>query len=72
MNKIIDFNEKLKAQQEQTEINKSKTFFETFIKPYLTESDKQALLEAIQNNDKKAMEAITEPILMKQLIKEFN
>lgn len=72
MNKIINFNEKLKARQEQEEINKSKSFFETFIKPYLTESDKRALLKAIENNDKKTMEAITEPILMKQLIREFN
>lgn len=72
MDKIINFNEKLKSRQEQEEINKSKSFFETFIKPYLTESDKQALLQAIQNNDKQAIETITEPIIMKQLIREFN
>lgn len=69
---VIDFNGKFRERQQQEQQEAAKAFFMQHIKPYLTANDKQALLDAIAKGDIEAYKAITEPIIMRNLIRKFN
>lgn len=72
MGKIISFADKFEKLQEAQEKTELMDFFRKEILPHLSDQNKIKLINAIDNNDHETYLSITNPILMRNGIREMN